>query len=388
MDDNLENSNYVIITFVAFIVGSFIVVILLLSGNSNNNECSSDNDCKSGENCVSGDCKLSDGQICTENVQCVSNFCDATCKKKPTENATKIPKKNKTSIILKAPPIRIDPPSPFIRSPPKTINPPRGQFKMPKIVFEEVPPLANDEVPPLANDEIPYTEEGPCGYTLVTPNSEKISEEIFEKNVKVLPYKDVECAIDFSKSVVYLHKDGRLRRDETLIKIKSNIKIKQLASFGGYLIALTEKKLYYLNNGDYTKNYWNFRNIGEILPEDISVLGNIIRIGNTIYNENLIIQTENSLLVLNSGGLIDQIEYSPSSVRIYGTIHNYIDIDLETEIGYVKSDDIKRLDGQKYYDILGAVINYDGSLSVLSTIVARKYGFNKIVLLNWESYYA
>jgi len=379
MDEYLENYNYLIIALIVFIIGLFIVVILLLSKSSNNINCKSNNDCISGQTCSNGECKNKNGQTCSENNQCLNNYCNLTtlkCDDEPEKVIFK-PQPNKPTEILKPSPIRVNP----LPKPVKIILPQKPPVK---IVLPEQP---NQEI--ITNNQyIPFVEEGSKGYCLVTPDSNYISTDFNSYKRNFLPYKDLIDAIDFSQYIITLNNNGQLRRGDILIEINIKVKITQLASFNGYLFILTkDKKIYYLDNSSYYNNFWNFRSSNEILKDNVDVFGDIIRIGNTIYNDYFIIQNNSSILIFDINGLFRQEKCLPTHKRIYGaSLEDYIDIDLNKNIGIITGGNNK-VDGQTFIYIKDAVMSYNGDIHVLENDVAEKYGYNEIRLLGWVPYY-
>lgn len=185
--------------------------------------------------------------------------------------------------------------------------------------------------------------------------------------------RDLIDVINYSDSIVYLYKSGRMRTH--LRSLTTRLRFTSLALFEGYLMALSRGTIYLLITNTYDLDEWEF----EPFYPDATIKG-AIRISSPLDGSVLAVQTEDRLYMI-SGGSITSISFPDTMRRVYGsTKEMYIDIDMLNRRG-------KDWKGREYANIIDAVINYEGVVTTLTVQSALANGYSGLRIVNWVPFY-
>lgn len=355
---------------VALILLAIILAFTLGSGPWSS-KCATDGDCLPSEVCVSGECKLPTGGVCTTNSQCLSGMCTGGfCA------STDIP--SPTPVFTPAP----APSTPVCEPVAYTLQPsfPREEYLECYDDYSEDDSFRPGDSYTIHSDYtysegddpvrfVPSATPAPIGANCTSSSTSSQATE-----------RGLLDAISYSDSVVFVYKDGRLRTDKRALHTR--LKITSLALYNGYLIVLARGKVYRLLTSSYARNDWLFEELALPLTE-IDVRNGIIRISSPLDGSVLSIQTSKMLytLQLHTGEYIDRVHFPDTSRRVYGpSADMFIDVDLLKRRGV-------DWNGKVYENIIDAVINYEGKVTVLSVQTALANGYSGVRIVNWVPYF-
>lgn len=357
---------YIFIGVIVALILLAIVLAFTVGGGPWTSKCTTDGDCLSTEVCMNGSCKLPTGGTCSTGGQCVSGICsNNVCVD------SNIP--TGTAPMFTPAPVAVPP---AVNNP---YRPPRPAFVPPPMDYyddyseESCGRRPEDPYTIHSMDDSCSTDQTPIRYqsTIPTPIG---SNEIITPTAPKSSEGGLLDVINYSDSVVFLYKDGRLRTDKR--SLNTRLKISSFALYNGYLIALGRGKVYRLLTSSYDRSDWLFDEF--VLPTDVR--GDVIRISSPLDGSVLSVQTTHALYTLYSGG-IDRLEFPDTTRRVYGpSADMFIDIDM------LKRRGIDWL-GREYENILDAVINYEGVVTVLTLQSALANGYSGVRIVNWMPYY-
>lgn len=298
------NNGYPLIAGIVFLIGLFIIAItlgLMNKNSSNEDECKSDRDCLRGAKCHNGFCKYENGFSCSANSDCISDYCDKTCKTKPTsKNSTAPPPQNNF----------------FISQPPKIFDLPQS-------------PVPDPPQSSVSNSPVPETEQSVS--EMDTPIKDMVSSEeisVYDGNFPISNVHNIISLVPYSSYDIILNHDG-IHRDDKLITTNITSPITSIATCNGYLFATTDGSILVLHS-ELTADYWRFINSNGVLKLPNN-MGPVLRINSSPISNIMCIQTYNFNYFYDQT-ILFQIENEPINIIKPGIhIGNYLDINTREE---------------------------------------------------------
>ena len=350
-----------------------LIVISILTG-SWGSVCLNNSDCKDGMGCFDGECKSIIGGICQSNDDCVIGTCiDGNC-----SNNTRNPKKILT--------IRSSKKNTVIKTPAKlNENPSVFQNDVTPIIYLYSPERCEDssftDRTGMSNTQ-DIASNGSTFYSKDSYLINRVSKpSSFEKTERggryqVSKNEDIIDVINYSDTIVYLYKDGTLSSGKELhsdTPIATKLRFSGLAIYDGYLIGLSNGKIYNLDTDTYENSRWKFIKYLEV--------NNVERIGSTLSGEAFYYQTKDTIMLITSNGT-KSTPFPSDMKRVYGyDVETYIDINLvqKTAVFYPS--------GKKYEDVLDAVIDTHGNVITLTVSDGITKGYSGLKMVNWNPYH-
>jgi hypothetical protein len=324
--------------------------------------CKVQRDCPSGYICSKGKCKKGLGEPCNSDNDCHSSYvCDGVCRKRTYNEKKKI-----------------------IR----TIKVDRGNIQNESLGSESVDSdqqnryyemvkqkghHSSHSSPHSSSHSSPHSSShsSPHSSSDSSSDSSSTDSEKTQKTEKEYPV-DVCC---YSIYVIYLMNNGNiiLEEDGNTRKITSNVHIRNVCNFSGYINGIsTDGNLYYLDNNTLDSDNWKWRRLNVVYIQD-----NIIDFSVTHDYQNLWIRT-------NDYGILYDTDYqvvekiSDPQRRIYGVDKtNYLVIDKKGITSYPNVKHHGKSEG-----IIDILIDHRG---VIHSLTKNKY--RMIKLINYEVCY-
>lgn len=353
------DSSYPLIAIVVFLIGLFIIAITIGLINRNNPqsdyECESNKDCKDGKTCYQNNCKLENGLSCNRNSECVSNYCDKTCKNNPPP-------------LAPAPYTNPQQNNYTVSQPPQIYTNP----KEPQVTFTTtiIPPMTESS-PSQELSDTPYAKTTP--YVKSTPYKENNSEmsipSEYDGNYQIISHKDVIGLARYGNSDILLTTSGILK-DDKFVYTNLKSQITSIAPYDGYLLVVSDAIIYLLLTETFDTISWTFVDASTRI--DIpTTLGAVLRISSTLNSDCLNIQTYNTNYSFSQGVIINQ-EYNESHIvrRLGKDSRNYVDIDTIQSTCTVYLYDREPMRYQYIYD---CVLDYNSNPHFLTIDRASSY---------------
>ncbi len=330
----------VITLFILILLLLIIIFIIVYCGKKDlNGECKKSRDCKSGYICYRGECKVPLGENCDDDADCAHKLIcvKGVCKRR----------KRKQMNVNNDGEIEIDTIDSSVSI--KHVQPGRKPGDAGIVVG------VNGE-----DNRKNYVEE-----KWVPKN------KIYQKDQ---PKKELYIVdiCNYSSYAIYLMSDNSFVVSESgnNRNVKSELDISSINNFNGYLHAIGNNRLYYLDNNTLDTDQWGWIRVSWA-PHDI--------VDMSIPHDKSFIWLRNKshgYLYDHSGHLIEKVD-NPYR-RVYGVDrHNYVTFDNN-------GDAIVQPGHEPILDVKDAVIDHKGELFILDNKDER---YRMIRLVDWKGFY-
>lgn len=199
--------------------------------------------------------------------------------------------------------------------------------------------------------------------------------------------KSILDIVWYFQNLVCSYDDYTLYRNEEVIR--SNRICHKLVVFKGFLLALSNYKLYYLTS-DFNEDYWEFEEISQDILDNSDLLkdclsernNSILDISTTLDMRHLSIQTSDMLKIYDQdGNCCHKLKFPSTHRRIYGkNLKKYIDLDrIKCSIKVYPS-------ATQYFNIIDACIDHDNEIIKITKDMYYSKNYTSIKLINWKPY--